>query len=974
MAKSQVSLSSFLTIGDLLKFLRRRAQITQRELSVRVGYSEAQISRIETNQRLPDIMALKALFIPALGIDNEPEVISHLLNLATIDLRQELIPDLSQTESLRLSTHTKNNNLPPPFTSFIGREKEIRDILHLLKNHRLVTIHGSGGVGKTRLCLEVTAQALASYPNGVWFVELAPLVDTEMVPQLVATTIGLYDTHNRPAIELITDYLSDKRLLLFLDNCEHLIDACAHLANQLLQVCPKLSIITSSREALRVVGEMTYRVPSLTFPETKSIELLENMGQYEAVQLFIERAAVILPEFHPTEANAPYIIQICQQLDGIPLAIELAAARIDLLSVEQMAVKMKNLFQLLTGGSRTVLPRQQTLRASIDWSYRLLTQAERLLLQRLSIFTGSWNLEAAETICGFKGLPVHEVLDELGKLVKKSLVVPDHHNEREVRYRILETIRQYAREKLLDTGEGKIVRDRHLNYYLQLADQAEPNLRGPEQVVWNDRLEVEIDNFRSALEWSFESQIEKGLQIVGRLKWFWHERGYYYRSEIIDWLERALTLNPPGPDQTIQQVEIWAKALAVQAFLSITLGKTSEKVLSLFEQSRSLYKIMGPAGQNGLVFLYFFWAYYLLVKGGDRTQFQPLLEEALSIAEAVNDKFGIAEVLPWIERSENLSEKIQNALRGLALRREIGDYEGIWWDLLNLARLYYAKGDSLKALQINQEAIEVCQQVKNRKGLALIEYYQGLFYAENGCFKEATSHLKQSVQRTLDIGDRYFAVMCEIGLANVLQRQENEASAQSLYHKLLDTSHKEGFANEQAIILSSLGEIAWAQNNLIDAEEKYREAIRIAKAAKLDSSALGLYGLGKVAFACGDRSSAWAYHSQALQTWKAFNTNDHVAYVLEAMAVIVATPVDGVPITRENALFAAHLHGTSQAFGIFTRLNFVTRSYIQPYDVETCLHSAKVLLGAEAYAQAFTEGKSMSVEQAISYALGFAGI
>ena len=713
MPKSPVPLSTVSSFGELLKLLRRRASLTQRDLSIAAGYSEAQISRLETNQRLPDLAALKALIIPALDIDDEPEVYARLLELASgvqgsvngksgvenhhpnnVDLQ----PD-AYVESLIDAGLNPARNLPVQLTSFIGRQQEVSAVRKLLESGRLVTLHGSGGTGKTRLCLEVAAQVLNNYPDGVRLVELAPLADAQKIPQLIVSTFSLFDSSSRPAIDFLIDYLSEKRLLLILDNCEHLIDACARLVDRLLRECPLLSILATSREALAVPGEITYRVPSLSIPGPEPVLPLEIVSTFEAVRLFFDRAASILPGFALAPGNSPAVVQICRRLDGIPLAIELAAARLDMLSPEQIAARLDDRFLLLTGGSRTTLPRQQTLRASIDWSYSLLTETERLLLQRLSVFAGGWTLEAAEEVCGFVSLEVSKVLDTLGQLVKKSLVQVDNPVGAVVRYRMLETIRQYAREKLLDAGAYAEMRTCHLNYYVDLAERAEPELRGPDQVGWKDLLESEIDNLRSTLEWSRQEHLQKGLRIAVSLSWFWRNRAQNYCRELSDWLEQALAVAPPDKHAPPQQVLVWGKALATHAGLSTALGETGEKVTRLFETAQSLFEKSGSAGRSELVQLYYNWAINLGVGGGNQVEYHVMVRKSLAIAEELGDRFGIAECLPWVDLTDNLSDKLQLALRGLALRREIGDLEGIWWDLTNLARIYFAQGDFLKALQ-----------------------------------------------------------------------------------------------------------------------------------------------------------------------------------------------------------------------------------------------------------------------------------
>jgi predicted ATPase/transcriptional regulator with XRE-family HTH domain len=985
MPKSQVALTTFNTFGELLKFLRRRARLTQRDLSIAVGYSEAQISRLETNQRSPEIAALKALFVPALGIDDEPEVIARLTELAAAshvpfdgEHGVEEVSRVGERDFLGENSVEfigdslkRTHNLPIQLTSFIGREKEISDVVQLLHSSRLVTIHGSGGTGKTRLCLEVAAQVQESYPDGAWLVELAPLTDKDKIPQLINTTLGLIASRSRSALDLLVDFLGNKRMLLLLDNCEHLIDACARLADRLLQACPQLTILASSREGLGVSGEITYRVPSLSIPETQ--QPIEKIVRFEAVRLFVERAASIHPGFLVTEANAQAVVQICRRLDGIPLAIELAAARMDLLSPEQIAARLDKRFRLLTGGSRTALPRQQTLRASIDWSYSLLAESERLLLQRLSVFTGGWTLDAAEAVCGFDELDDFEVLDGLGQLVKKSLVVTDSQAGVSVRYRLLETIRQYAREKLLDAGTGADVRTRHLNYYLELAEQAEPHLRGPDQVDWNDRLEAEIDNLRAALEWSGEDQVEKGLRIVGSLIWFWKTRMISKSGEIADWLDHTLTANPLGEEAQPQQVLVYAKALSFLASDFSISGKIGKKVVEFFEMSLCLYEKVDPVDRGGLVFLYHFWALNTLMSGGDHAQSQANYRKALSIAEELGDRFGIAECLPWIDWTDDLSEKIKIAQRGLALRREIGDLEGIWWDLFNLSRLYYAQSDYPQALQLNEEGMKICQQVKNRWGLSMLWNYQGLIYSDMGHFVEAISWVEQSLRIYLTEGDRYWGLVYELGLASILQKQGNVNASERQYRDTFDTARKEGYVNEQAVLRFSQGEIAWARGDYTIAEQNYRDVMTLGQEINSDSTALGMYGLGKIALALGERSAAWDQFHQAIQTWMRFGTKDYLSQVLEAMAVAVASPASGDPITNTAAIYAARLHGAGQAFNYFIRLVFFIRPHFESYDMDACLAPARAVLGEEAYARAYSEGQAMKLEQAVEYALNYEG-
>ena len=411
-------MESFTTFGDLLKYLRRRARMTQRELGIAVGYSESQITRLESGQREPDAIMVEHQFVEALDLKRDPEAANRLIALA----KNAPVVDANTIAPVAPAIP---NNLPVQLTRFIGREPEVAEVKNLLDAHRLVTLTGSGGIGKTRLTLEVAGGVLDQYKDGVWLVELAPLADPALLPRTVANVLGLQEQRDISIFDAITDYLHDKHLLLILDNCEHLIDASARLAEGVLKQSHAVRILASSREALGIAGELAWRVPSLP-PD-------------EAVQLFVERGVLANQAFALTPLTTPAVQTICARLDGIPLAIELAAARVRALPVEKIAERLNDRFRLLTGGSRTALPRQQTLRGAIDWSYSLLSEPERTLLRRLAVFVGGWTLEAAEAVCS-EGLD--DVLDALTRLVDKSLVTVDETG----RYRLLETIRQYARE------------------------------------------------------------------------------------------------------------------------------------------------------------------------------------------------------------------------------------------------------------------------------------------------------------------------------------------------------------------------------------------------------------------------------------------------------------------------------------------------------------------------------------------------
>jgi predicted ATPase/class 3 adenylate cyclase len=436
-------------------------------------------------------------------------------------LWQALAPGLPQDFPVLQTLNSIPNNLPIQLTSFIGREQEIAQIKNLVEHNRLVTLTGSGGVGKTRHSLQVGAEVLDAFADGVWLVELAPVSSPELVPQALASVLGVQEDQARPLMTALQDHLKPKTMLLLLDNCEHLLEACAHLADGLLHACPHLKILVSSREALGMAGEVSFRVPSLSLPDAQHLPSLERLTQYDSVRLFIERAMAVKSDFVVANHNAPAVAQICSRLDGIPLAIELAAARLRGLSAEQISERLDDRFRLLTGGSRTALPRQQTLRAMIEWSYDLLSEAERVLLRRQAVFVGDWTLEAAEAVCAEPGssagsslppapaqagqaIETSEVMDLLLRLVDKSLIVPQEQGG-QARYSMLETIRQFARDKLLESGEGAWLRLRHLEFFLEFAEQAEARLNSAENLIWLHQLGAEYENLQSALTWASET-------------------------------------------------------------------------------------------------------------------------------------------------------------------------------------------------------------------------------------------------------------------------------------------------------------------------------------------------------------------------------------------------------------------------------------------------------------------------------------
>ncbi|MFN8492226.1 MAG: helix-turn-helix domain-containing protein [Caldilineaceae bacterium] len=554
---STAPLSAITNFGEFLKFLRRRAQMTQRELAIAVGYSISQISRLEQNERLPDEMTLLAVFVPALGLEKEPELVAQLMALAhnaraLVETAPPSSPILEPTYPVAPAQPreepTPHHNLPYPLTRLVGRAAEVAAIAQRVTTARLVTLTGVGGVGKTRLAL-AAAQWLVDaqpqkFPDGVWLVELAALHDAALVASTILGTFHLSVHPDRTPTDALLLYLQQKELLLLLDNCEHVIATCADLVERILHTCPKVTILATSREALNMESEVEWAVKPLSTPPLTPAQATPptatQVGTFAAVQLFVERAQQVRADWQLTDQQAPAVAQICTHLDGIPLALELAAARLKGMTVEEIAAHLDDCFTLLSSGRRTALLRHQTLRAAIDWSYDLLSVPEQGLLQRLAVFAGGWTLAAAEALA-LPGQTRQQTLATLLQLVNKSLVLVDETGV-ESRYRLLETIRQYATEKLREADAADQARQTHFAYFLTLAEQsADVTLIGPRLSAWLNRVRLEYDNLRVAFAWACQ-QPDGGvsaLRLAGGLGLFWAVRGEY--SEGIRWLETALT-------------------------------------------------------------------------------------------------------------------------------------------------------------------------------------------------------------------------------------------------------------------------------------------------------------------------------------------------------------------------------------------------------------------------------------------------
>lgn len=466
---------------------------------------------------------LQKLLRKELNVDPQPETRELYKKIR----RGEIKPVSVEKKMGRMEKTAPKQNLPVHLTTFIGRERERDEICRLIAQNRLVTLIGVGGIGKTRLSLQTGQHLLNHYPNGVWFIPLESLADEEFVPQTVASFLGIVESPDQAIVETLVNTLRSQTMLLILDNCEHLLEACAQLVEILLKNCPNIKIIATSREVLRLEGEAFYQVPTLAVPKHRDIQSMDELAKYESIKLFAERAALVVSSFEITKENVGTIVKICNRLDGIPLAIELAAARVDIFTVDEILEQLNRSFDLLVSNTRSLWPRHQTMRASIDWGWNLLTDSERIFMRQLSVFVGGWTLQAAQAVAA------GNILELTGTLVKKSFVIVHQETEHETRYDFHEMVRSYAQEKLVEAGDEETIRDRHLGYFLELSRQFEPALHGVDQHLWLERLFVERDNIRAALEWAARTNVKAGLYLSGRLQAFWEN---YELREKARWL------------------------------------------------------------------------------------------------------------------------------------------------------------------------------------------------------------------------------------------------------------------------------------------------------------------------------------------------------------------------------------------------------------------------------------------------------
>jgi predicted ATPase/class 3 adenylate cyclase/Tfp pilus assembly protein PilF len=712
----------------------------------------------------------------------------------------------------------KLNNLPLQPTPLVGREREIEEITERLRSDqvRLLTLTGPGGTGKTRLALQAAADLLEEFDDGVFFVALAAITVPALVAPTVARTLGLTERGAQPPEELLNGYLRDSQMLLLLDNFEQVLES-APLLDELLSWAPNLKILVTSRTPLRLYGEHEFPVPPLSLPDPSSLATLESLTRYEAVRLFAERAKAVNPNFSLTQENIPAVAEICARLDGLPLAIELAGARVRMLPPQALLRRLSNRLELLKGGPRDLPARQQTLRATIDWSYDLLSEEEKTLVGRFSVFSGGSTLEAIEALCGTEeDLPV-DTLEGVSSLLEKSLLRQEEGPEGEPRFVMLETVQEYAHEKLEESGEAEEIKRAHAEYFLALAEEADPALKGPDQMEWLRRLEAEHDNMRAALSWAIgrQEKVELGIRLAGALWRFWWTRGY--DSEGRRWLEGALAIDGRG------SVESRAMALAGVGALASHQGDFDRAEEALVE---GLELLVGEETERSEVKLHLLLTLgHVALETEDYDKATRLFEESLSLSREEGNSWGLARsvmsLATVIHEQGALERATELYEEGIDLFRERGDKLGLARCLNNLGLVVYSRGDPERAMKLAEESVSLLRELGAGADTALALCNLGWMALLQNDLGRAADLYKESLAFAWDNGMKPIILPNLEGYACVAGAQGKAQRAARLWGAAQALQEAEGIprdtdfldeADERiSAVRSGLGEQAWEE-------------------------------------------------------------------------------------------------------------------------------------------------------------------
>jgi predicted ATPase/DNA-binding XRE family transcriptional regulator len=933
------------SFGTWLRQKRRSLDLTQKAFADQIGCAEITVRRMEADEYKPSKELALVLF-ENLGIPEleRPSWVQFARGLAEY-------PDDQASPS---ASRAPKTNLPIHLTSFIGREKEQEEIKKLILKNRLVTILGAGGIGKTRLSIQTGFALLNNFPNGIWWVELASLSDPTLVPQAIITTLGLTEQAGRSPLSILTDFLQSKRVLLILDNCEHLVQACAHLTESLLHSCPDLRILATSRETLGVDGETVYLVPSLTIPNPKQVNL-EGLPDYEAVQLFLERGHSSRSDFMLTKENAHAIAQICHDLDGIPLAIELAAARVKVLSTEEIAMRLDNRFRLLTSGARTALPRHQTLRAMIDWSYDLLSEKEKLLLRRLAVFTGGWSLEFAEQVCSDNKIDSNEMLDMLAKLVDKSLVMVAH-NKTSARYRILETIRQYAQERLSESDEDLTIRAKHRDVFLAFVETAAPEIFGADQKKWIDALEKEHDNIRSGMNWSIETQdAEHALRYCCGLAAFWERHKHYVEAATACKDTFALVDQIDGLKMTAQH----ATLLTACAFY---IPASLLEIRPSLEQARSIYNAIDAYNSPGSTLTSEILT-YVDISLNDLSAAEECLLDWYEKVNASGYRWGIALAKRTMAQLALAKGQPDSAValwqQAYELFMEIGDgwaaseVSGalIWQKII--------RGELEEAIRLSKQNLLFYEEYGDPGGVARSNLHLGTIAREQGQYESARRYFTGAIARATERGDQSRSMEGAEQIAYLDYLEGNPGAARAKYKAVLTALNARPDDDAYGFVSIRFAQISLRENQLEEARKALTVGLEILqKAAQNVDLFVAYYGLGELARLEGNYSQAIEHYCASLQA--VHDGAQHIEFprILDGIAK--------TETSRSNFAKAAHLFGASQA--LRNKISTIIQAVDFP-DYDKHLELLKSKMKAIEFESAWAEGAKMSFEEVYQYVM-----
>jgi predicted ATPase/class 3 adenylate cyclase/TolA-binding protein len=801
------------------------------------------------------------------------------------------------------------NNLPVQLTSFIGREEVMLRIKNLFRQTHLLTIVGTGGGGKTRLAMQMAADLIDDFSIGVYITEFAQVSDSYQVVQTIMNSIGLKEEPGNLVENTLTEYLKDKEILIILDNCEHLISECANISEMLISKCPKLKLISTSREALNCSGEQTYILPSLSVPLSSEEYTPEKIMLYDSVRLFIERAMSVNPNFRLNRNNAPALAEICSRLDGIPLAIELAAARIKVLSVEKIHERLGDRFNLLSAGKRTALPRQQTLRALIDWSYDLLSEKEKKLWSRLSVFNGGWDLESAEDICSDESIAKGEILDLMSQLAEKSIIIYDEENER---YRILESIKQYGEEKLIESKETDTVFSRHLQYYTDLSVTAAPQLTGNEAILWLEKLETSHSNIQSAIEWSIEKgDKESGIRLAGVTGKFWDMRGHYSAGRYL-------------LESTLNNVKGINKSVIGQAL---------------------------------------YWSGTLAVVLGDNDKAQNIFEEYLTLSREESDKNGIAKSLTGLGNVFNNRGNFEQARslyeESLLIRRELGDKIYIAESLNGLGTISIKHGNSEQGQKYFEECLQIYRELGKKQGISPILCNLGVVAFQQDNFDLAQKYFEESLSLCIEMGDKNVTASSLTGLGTTAHGRGNYELAWKYYEESIVLLKEIGNKRGLAISISNLGFLSQINKNYEEAKKYFEEFLLLSReTGDKNGIAESLLRIGEMEFILGNHEIAKNLFKQCLELRIETSYNAGIAITLLNIA--------GVLCAEDRNSAALNILGAAEALFISTGkiLNDTEQNLREQLVCE--LHEK---FNEEEYMNYFEEGKNLSLEKAYQFAM-----